>query len=409
ALARQLPEYMVPALIVRLDGLPLNANGKVDRKALPQPQGIERVYEAPQGEVEEQLAAIWAEVLGIERVGRHDNFFEIGGHSLAALRIVAACDARFGSGTLSVGEAIQNSVLREQAQMIATPDPCGTREQDDLRAARRGGVARGVPLFCFPGLHVNRTEYDGIVKAVAGDRAVYTFDCYTLSRARWKAWRFEELAARYAEQVLELGERGPVALLGWSSGGDLAYEVGRQLKDRIPVAFVGMLDVCHPVGAYAATEGGEALRFDEAFATWREQSRMAPHWRRLLDPLEPGEKALIQDLVRKQWSPLPLDGPALGSEEFAAFAGIGHSIMMRRYCWEPCELPIHAWHADDTLTRKSAEVRDWSELSKLLLDRVVDACDHRSLLVNPGFLAELRECLEASERCYGKELYGRIG
>ncbi|MFG6449813.1 amino acid adenylation domain-containing protein, partial [Roseateles sp. BYS180W] len=96
ALARQLPEYMVPALIVRLDGLPLNANGKVDRKALPQPQGIERAYEAPQGEVEEQLAAIWAEVLGIERVGRHDNFFEIGGHSLAVMEVAALVRQRLG-------------------------------------------------------------------------------------------------------------------------------------------------------------------------------------------------------------------------------------------------------------------------------------------------------------------------
>ncbi|MEE4461420.1 amino acid adenylation domain-containing protein, partial [Azotobacter chroococcum] len=89
-LGRVLPDYMVPSALVVLEALPLNANGKVDRKALPAPeQAGERACEPPQGEAEEALAAIWAEVLGIERVGRHDNFFELGGHSLLAIRITA--------------------------------------------------------------------------------------------------------------------------------------------------------------------------------------------------------------------------------------------------------------------------------------------------------------------------------
>ncbi|MDC8759689.1 non-ribosomal peptide synthetase [Janthinobacterium fluminis] len=84
-----LPDYMVPSAIVVLERLPLNANGKVDRKALPEPEfANSNTYEAPQGELEEALAALWSEVLGVERVGRDDNFFELGGHSLLALRLL---------------------------------------------------------------------------------------------------------------------------------------------------------------------------------------------------------------------------------------------------------------------------------------------------------------------------------
>ena len=95
-LNQQLPDFMVPSMVVMLHALPLTPNGKVDRKALPAPEmtsGLQ--YEPPQGEVEEALASIWREVLGVEQVGRHDNFFELGGHSLLALKIQASVEENF--------------------------------------------------------------------------------------------------------------------------------------------------------------------------------------------------------------------------------------------------------------------------------------------------------------------------
>ncbi|MCO4856484.1 amino acid adenylation domain-containing protein [Herbaspirillum sp. WGmk3] len=90
ALAEHLPEYMVPAIIMVLPALPLNTNGKIDRKALPAVQISQQSnYSAPQGEIEQALAAIWCEVLGLPQVGRQDNFFALGGDSILSLQIIA--------------------------------------------------------------------------------------------------------------------------------------------------------------------------------------------------------------------------------------------------------------------------------------------------------------------------------
>jgi acyl-coenzyme A synthetase/AMP-(fatty) acid ligase len=91
-LSKQLPDYMVPSAFVTLEDFPLTVNGKLDRKALPAPEAdafAAQTYEAPVGAVETAIAAIWCELLGLERVGRHDNFFELGGHSLLAVRLLA--------------------------------------------------------------------------------------------------------------------------------------------------------------------------------------------------------------------------------------------------------------------------------------------------------------------------------
>jgi hypothetical protein len=95
-----LPEYMVPSLVVGLDAVPLTPNGKVDRAALPDPFHNSAAatvhYEPPASEMESLLAAIWSDVLKVERVGLNDNFFDLGGHSLLSLRVAAAVAAQSG-------------------------------------------------------------------------------------------------------------------------------------------------------------------------------------------------------------------------------------------------------------------------------------------------------------------------
>ncbi|HEU0298513.1 MAG TPA: amino acid adenylation domain-containing protein, partial [Longimicrobium sp.] len=119
-LAGRLPEHMVPAAYVRLDALPLTPNGKVDRRALPAPADdafARRGYEAPDGETEETLAEIWAELLGVERVGRHDHFFRLGGHSLLATRLVARIKKEMDVD-LALGDVFEKPELGELARQV---------------------------------------------------------------------------------------------------------------------------------------------------------------------------------------------------------------------------------------------------------------------------------------------------
>ncbi|EZP30954.1 non-ribosomal peptide synthase/polyketide synthase [Pseudomonas sp. RIT288] len=119
-LLAQLPDYMVPAAFVRLEALPLTANGKVDRKALPKPDLAAlptREYAVPQGQLETALAQIWAEVLQVEQVGRHDHFFELGGHSLLAMRMVSLIRQRLGV-ELALSELFADAQLSAVAEVL---------------------------------------------------------------------------------------------------------------------------------------------------------------------------------------------------------------------------------------------------------------------------------------------------
>ncbi len=147
-LAARIPAYMVPAAYVRLDAMPLTPNGKTDRRALPAPDGEAfgaRGYEAPQGDAETALAEIWRELLGVERVGRHDNFFQLGGHSLLAVKLLdrmreaglhADVEALFTDATLAslaarAGEAPDDVEI--PSNLIPKPaDPAGDPESSEL-------------------------------------------------------------------------------------------------------------------------------------------------------------------------------------------------------------------------------------------------------------------------------------
>ncbi|HEX6747845.1 MAG TPA: non-ribosomal peptide synthase/polyketide synthase [Longimicrobium sp.] len=164
---QSLPEYMVPAAFVFLDALPLTANGKLDRKALPAPEGdayARRSYEAPLGEVEAALAQIWGEVLGVERVGRWDHFFELGGHSLLAIKLIGRM--RRAGLYVDVRALFTTPVLAELALAVGR-----TSSEVEVPA---NGIPEGCELLTpemIPLVDLTQVEIDRIVAEVPGGAA----------------------------------------------------------------------------------------------------------------------------------------------------------------------------------------------------------------------------------------------
>ncbi|MEG0637211.1 MAG: phosphopantetheine-binding protein, partial [Pseudomonas sp.] len=134
ALKADLPDYMVPAHLLLLATLPLTVNGKLDRKALPQPDArlLQGDYLAPRSELEQQIAAVWAEVLKLEKVGLHDNFFELGGHSLLATQVLARLQIELGMN-LPLALLFQAENLQAYAAMISELNTNSDEDLDELQ------------------------------------------------------------------------------------------------------------------------------------------------------------------------------------------------------------------------------------------------------------------------------------
>ncbi|GAB2879590.1 hypothetical protein GCM10027277_55990 [Pseudoduganella ginsengisoli] len=162
ALSASLAEFMIPSAFVTLDAYPLTANGKLDRRALPAPDGAAlaaRIYEAPQDDNEEAIAAIWQELLGAERVGRNDHFFELGGHSLMAVQLAARIQQRCHVA-VPLKDLFDVPVLADLAQRVtalqfaefmdddlqAMQDELGAMSEEELRALLARESAADEPL-----------------------------------------------------------------------------------------------------------------------------------------------------------------------------------------------------------------------------------------------------------------------
>jgi amino acid adenylation domain-containing protein len=168
ALSFSLPEYMVPAIYIELEALPLTSSGKVDRKALPKPDNehlTHTKYEEPQGETEVALTEIWQSLLTVERVSRHDNFFRLGGHSLLIIRLIAELQAR--DLTTDVRTVFEHPVLKDLANEIGESNqPCFQAPANLIPADCTDLTPELLPLVAL-----EQWQIDGLVEQIPGGAA----------------------------------------------------------------------------------------------------------------------------------------------------------------------------------------------------------------------------------------------
>ncbi|MBM4202175.1 MAG: AMP-binding protein, partial [Gammaproteobacteria bacterium] len=249
-LRRRLPGYLVPSRLLLLERLPRLASGKLDRRALPAPERASTATLAPRTPTEAQLAAIWQEVLGLDRVGVSDNFFELGGHSLLALRLVSVINQRLG-WTVALPQLLQFPTIQGLID--------STRAERPSPLVPLNGSDDGRPaLFCLPPAGGTVFPYLPLARALMPHRRVYGLMCPGLFEPKWQPASLAEMARDYVRRMLEVQPQGPYYVLGWSLGGALAMDVAHQLEQGgQQVAFLGLVDSYAPGFEETADEGVE--------------------------------------------------------------------------------------------------------------------------------------------------------
>jgi aspartate racemase len=234
----KLPDYMVPSVFIFVDAIPLTPNGKVDRLSLPLPHPRTAAggggYQAPRTPVEETLARIWAEVLGVERVGIHDNFFDLGGHSLLAVRVADLIEKNI-SRCCRVSAIFQAPTVAALAVFLN-------------QAAAGGKTSSLVPLQTNGGkppfFWIHGEISDALLPIHLGpEQPLYGLQHQSLDGRRALYTTVEGIAAHYLEEIRTVQPEGPFYLGGYCFGGLVAFEAARQLLEQNQkVALLALLE-----------------------------------------------------------------------------------------------------------------------------------------------------------------------
>ncbi|QVM89273.1 amino acid adenylation domain-containing protein [Pseudomonas entomophila] len=391
-LRERLPEYMLPAAFVALEALPLTNNGKVDRKALPLPGAqdlLVAAFEAPASALEHALAALWAQVLEVERVGRHDNFFELGGHSLLAIRLVSEME-RSGLRT-TLAELFQHPNIAALAERLDEREP--GRDDDSLVTVRAEGSLP--PLFLlheFSGLDL---YFPVLGRHVPGDFPIYGLPGVPVGQPQ--LYTLECLAARLVRRIRAVQAHGPYHLAGWSFGGVLAYEVAAQLLGADEaVAFVGLIDTYVPrlvdqgKARWQGPRQAEAQLLQHCQLHWQDQGEAGAAQLAQVEALQSDDRAFDALLAHCRERQLLVPGLAQASDAqlrhfFERHVAHGHALA--HYHLAPLPVPLHLFKAEqrENSVPCDSPTLGWAEaLPGQVLHCLTVPGDHQSLIQAPN-------------------------
>ncbi|MGG4146814.1 amino acid adenylation domain-containing protein [Paenibacillus algorifonticola] len=224
-----LPDYMLPSAFVEIERMPLNANGKLDRAMLPAPSAANRAgdngFAAPETKEEHEIAAVWQEVLGLDQIGINDEFFDLGGDSFKAIKVV-----RKMGNSFSVMDLFQYPTVRELAEHLAS----GATRSDDLliefkKSSNIGGKA--ITLVCVPYGGGSAITFQPMAKELPPNYALYAVELpgHDYSRPNQLLASHEETADRIAQEI-KSKVKGEVYLYGHCLGGAMVLRTGLLLE-----------------------------------------------------------------------------------------------------------------------------------------------------------------------------------
>jgi amino acid adenylation domain-containing protein/non-ribosomal peptide synthase protein (TIGR01720 family) len=239
---RKLTGAMIPASFVILDELPHTPSGKVDRRALPAPPAELRAARpsaeiAPRDRFELELRGMWEDVLGVRPIGVSEDFFDLGGHSMMALRLASEIHRRFGR-EFPLAELFQRRTIEKLAELLRAA-PIDLRSP--LVRIKPSGSRR--PFFCVHGAGGSAYPFSELARHLPDDRPFYGLEAAGLAPGSEPDATIEAMASRYLEAIRSIDPSGPYRLGGWSAGGAIAFEIAQQaLRDGQEVALLAIID-----------------------------------------------------------------------------------------------------------------------------------------------------------------------
>ncbi len=258
-LRQALPEYMIPAVYVLLDALPLTPNAKIDRKALPVPQGgastSSRHAIAPRTDEEKRMAAIFERVLNTRITSVYDSFFDLGGHSLLAVKLMTAIATEFGV-RLPLARLFADSTVEKLAAILSKQTNHDSHWASLVPIRPQAG---NPTLFLVHGAGGNILLYRELAEAMGPEVSVYGFQSQGLDYKTAPLTRIETMAGHYVKELRAFQPVGPYHLAGYCMGGTVAYEMACLLRQQgEQVGLVALLDT-YNFGAIQRKDGQLSL------------------------------------------------------------------------------------------------------------------------------------------------------
>lgn len=265
-LQKELPAYMIPSEFVMLETLPLTANGKVNRRALPSLNGTgsdrAETFIPPRDVLELQLVQIWEDILGRRPVGVRDDFFKLGGHSILAARLMARIQQLLGIN-LPLATLFQRSTIEYLAGLLRQ------REESAISFSSLVKIHAGgsnPPFFCFHPGGGNILCYIDLARHLGVEQTFFGLQSWGLHETNVAHTTIEEMAASYLKEIRAVQPSGPYFLGGLSMGGVLAFEVAQQIQRQgEQVGLLALLDSRAPASRPDISEVDELVLM-EAFS-----------------------------------------------------------------------------------------------------------------------------------------------